>query len=516
MGGKGGWMERLRKTGCLFALSVFILHGAFWEVGAQEPPDTLQGLREELRRLKEENRRKIEDLEKRIRKLEERKTPPVRETAETARSAAKKAERAEEKAKAARDLAGAFRFEGYGRSGFTVNGEGGGGANNNDFASFRAPGAEADYRLGNENDTYVELGLENRWQLEDNAFFRVLFMPTFKNGNDNTFETDALVVLRQAYAEGGKFDFAPSLTYWAGQRFYRRRDIHINDFYFSTQSSYGGGVEGIPVGDRLRMAAAYLGIANDDILVEGQGQIAAQNLDLRLSEIPMPNGTLEIQVAPSYVDGGDFLDDQERWMHFDDAAGIQLGAFYDLDSFFGLTPGQGWTTLQYGSGPGIAFNPGQGVLSVTEGYHVKLEEQWKFRATLYGVSELTENLRLMPAALYQIGDNGEAGDSRITWISAGIRPVYFFNEHLGLQLEYGFDHVDHEARDYQGVLHKISLAPTLSLGKSFWARPQIRLFGTYAFWSDGFQGRGLAGEAFEDDTEGLIFGVQMEAWWGND
>jgi maltoporin len=48
------------------------------------------------------------------------------------------------------DLPRPLEFHGYLRSGFGMNGEGG------KMEAFKAPGAGAKYRLGNESDTYGE------------------------------------------------------------------------------------------------------------------------------------------------------------------------------------------------------------------------------------------------------------------------------------------------------------------------------------------------------------------------
>ncbi len=60
------------------------------------------------------------------------------------------------------DLPRPLEFHGYLRSGFGMNGEGG------KMEAFKAPGAGAKYRLGNESDTYGEFGLTNNWlRLDD-------------------------------------------------------------------------------------------------------------------------------------------------------------------------------------------------------------------------------------------------------------------------------------------------------------------------------------------------------------
>src|SRR5499425_3557972 len=50
-----------------------------------------------------------------------------------------------------------FEFHGYFRSGYSLNGEGG------QQVAFKAPGAEAKYRLGNEAETYADLIFVNNW-----------------------------------------------------------------------------------------------------------------------------------------------------------------------------------------------------------------------------------------------------------------------------------------------------------------------------------------------------------------
>ena len=65
-------------------------------------------------------------------------------------------------AKLARSTEG-FQFNGYARSGFLMTGEGGSTTNENDGQPFRAPGAGSKWRLGNESDTYVELGFGKNW-----------------------------------------------------------------------------------------------------------------------------------------------------------------------------------------------------------------------------------------------------------------------------------------------------------------------------------------------------------------
>src|SRR5206468_1552962 len=57
----------------------------------------------------------------------------------------------------------------------------------------------------------------------------------------------------------------PGAEFWAGERYYRRLNIDINDFYILDTSGYGGGVENLNV-KIGQMSVAYLGGAKDDLI----------------------------------------------------------------------------------------------------------------------------------------------------------------------------------------------------------------------------------------------------------
>jgi len=59
-------------------------------------------------------------------------------------------------------------------------------------------------------------------------------------------------VRREAYGEAGHiFDGHPEISVWAGQRFYRRKDVHITDFFFQDMSAYGAGFQDL--GHQMRI-----------------------------------------------------------------------------------------------------------------------------------------------------------------------------------------------------------------------------------------------------------------------
>src|SRR6266550_4535090 len=129
-----------------------------------------------------------------------------------------------------------FEFHGYFRSGYGLNSVGG------QQVAFQAPGAGAKYRLGNEAETYGELIFVNNWLNPNHdsskAWMKTEFMiegntsnsasyASFPNGTGND-----QFRLREAFIQAGNIlGSQPNAKFWAGERYYRRQHIDINDFY---------------------------------------------------------------------------------------------------------------------------------------------------------------------------------------------------------------------------------------------------------------------------------------------
>ena len=142
----------------------------------------------------------------------------------------------------------AFEFHGYFRSGYGLNSKGG------QQVAFQAPGADAKFRLGNEAETYGELIFVNNWlnpeRSSDKAWMKtevLIEANTTNSANYANFNDEVgndQFRLREAFVQAGHiFESQPQATFWAGERYYRRQHIEIDDFYPLDMSGYGGGVE---------------------------------------------------------------------------------------------------------------------------------------------------------------------------------------------------------------------------------------------------------------------------------
>src|ERR1700722_6139035 len=188
---------------------------------------------------------------------------------------------------------GAFEFHGYFRSGYGVNGVGG------QQVAFEAPGAGAKYRLGNEAETYGEFIFVNNWlnpdRATDKAWMKTEVMLEANTTNSASYANFPNGVgndqfrLREAFIQAGNvIESQPDAKFWAGERYYRRQHIEIDDFYPLDMSGYGAGVEDLNV-KIAKLAVAYLAGARPDIVTQN-GYLAKNNIDVRLYDLKGPAG----------------------------------------------------------------------------------------------------------------------------------------------------------------------------------------------------------------------------------
>src|SRR6266550_246756 len=186
-----------------------------------------------------------------------------------------------------------FEFHGYFRSGYGLNSQGGG------QVAFQAPGADAKYRLGNEAETYGEFIFVNNWlnpeHNSDKAWIKTEVMIEANTTNSASYANfpgntgNDQFRLREAFVQGGHIlESQPDAKFWAGERYYRRYHVEINDFYPLDMSGYGAGVEDLNV--RIgKLAVAYVSGARPDIVTE-DGYLAKNNVDVRLYGLKGPAG----------------------------------------------------------------------------------------------------------------------------------------------------------------------------------------------------------------------------------
>jgi maltoporin len=414
---------------------------------------------------------------------------------------------------------------GYFRAGYGRDNQGG------TQVAFQAPGALAKYRLGNEAENYGELVFGKNFyvpgmfavdpklrpdQTPDGPIARVqLRMSMYNPYSDLNSSSSTTFGLPEAWASIGNVVAAqPSLKFWAGNRFYRRHDIHVDDFFFYNMSGGGGGVEDfeLPFG---KMALAWIGWGSangfsDIYEPDPQNKVgfSKANWDLRLYDVALPLGQGEFGlVFASQESGQDAAGNSAPG-----AEGFSANFVHTREKFLSAD-GANKFSLQFGSGPGKTFISGFETMTLPEGVFIRPDARnsWRFRVTESFVADLSKEFSIGPVLLYQLTDYTEAGGLQ-QWFSTGVRPIWHFNKYLSLAFEGGVDWVQDDGTGLSDYLYKLTLAPQVSLGDRFMSRPVIRAFVTYAHWGGAFVDS-VGGFDYLGQNQGWTFGMQMETWW---
>jgi maltoporin len=140
-----------------------------------------------------------------------------------------------------------------------------------------------------------------------------------------------------------------------------------------------------------------------------------------------------------------------------------------------------------------------------------LRSSAKLLATEQVLFQPSDKFAIMPIAIYQRTKDGNPLHPWNQWVSFGARPEVFFTNYLSLAFEGGFDRTDSPGQ-YAGWLRKFTIAPQIGAGRKFQSRPVLRVFLTYADWSEGLRGL-VGGIPYLNKTSGLTYGVQAETWW---
>ena len=397
---------------------------------------------------------------------------------------------------------GTFEFHGYFRSGYGLNSEGG------QQVAFQAPGAGAKYRLGNEAETYGEFIFVNNWvnpdHNTDKAWFTTEVMleantsdsasyANFSNGTGND-----QFRLREVFVKAGNiFESQPNAKFWAGERYYRRQHIEINDFYPLDMSGYGAGIEDLNLGVG-KLAVGYLAGARPDIQT-ASGNYIKSNIDVRFYDVKGPGGTFGAWFDFATGKGGT----TSTGLNIPTSNGYAFGIKHQRLEWHG---GYHILSVQYGTGPASNFST-----SIDDPSRF-INSTARFLLTEQVLFQPNEKFAIMPIFILQRTKDGNPQHGWDQWASFGARPEYFFTKYVSLAFEGGFDHTHSSTGQFDGWLRKFTIAPQIGAGRKFFSRPVLRAYLTYADWSDGLRGF-VGGVPFQNRTNGLTYGVQAETWW---
>jgi len=388
-------------------------------------------------------------------------------------------------------------FHGYLRTGVGTTSEGG------DQKCFQI--APAKYRLGNECETYGEAMVVAPFGKQDGAWAKYnLMLATVENNGQGDFESTSgkkyQIASRQNYFIAGGFFGKGAMEdakVWVGKRYYNRHDVHINDYFYWNNSGLGGGIEDINTGP-AKLAFAYHQNGADvtdptdstKTITDGR---STRRLSARLYDLDVnPNGKLEGEIA--FLSGNSSIDNVPT------GSGFTMMVEHTQNGLFG---GFNKLALVIGKddGAGGAYKPTYADANGFKGSDIRIIEQLYF-------APASTNWSGQATMVYQQvkPDNG----SKQTWWSIGARPQYNFSDNFSVAVEGGYDQTK-TGSGATAKLAKLTVAPQLALSRGFWSRPVFRAFATYAKWNDA--AGTLADGVFGTKTNGMTYGLQVEAWW---
>lgn len=390
----------------------------------------------------------------------------------------------------------AVDFYGYMRSGLGVKADGGGTKSGDNFdKQFLG-------RLGNEYDTYSELGLGQEVYNENGKTFYVEGMWDFDSDGsregENTKDDSLNVGLKQMDIQAkGVLPFAPEATVWGGKRFYQRHDLHIIDTKYWNISGYGAGVEGWKMGQGALSVAWIRG---------DQGDLNIDYADVRYAGIkPWEGAWMEVGIDYAITNATDAQNGSEDGVYFDSDNGVMITAEVSQD----IPVGYNKTVVQYAT-KGLAQN----TVSMGGGWY----DVWNDTSDAKGFRIInTGEITLGKVIISHVFTYGNADSVTATndvdMFSLVARPEYQWNENNKTMVELGYyqQKTKWDGGESKKGGEKITLAQAFTAGPGFFARPEIRLFVSYMKRRDDNDFVFNDGDLSQDDT--VNYGVQVEAWW---
>ena len=340
-----------------------------------------------------------------------------------------------------------------------------------------SPGHGGVGRLGNECNTYGEFGLSQGFDV-GGVNYKATLMTNFFSGGSNA--NGLTQNTQQIYVEGKGFDVAPQLTFWIGERFYHRADVHVDDAFYSNMSGTGAGVDGINVG--LGMLSVAVFRTNDATATSNAG--SRLNIDLEGIKVN-PGGTLRLTA------------DFTKFSGTGGKSGTGLSLQHNQSGIFGA---DNTLFVQYAQGSaGANMNFGNPLADSDT-------KVWRIADALAWV-----NGPLSGQALVHFGKgqapNGLGGTISSKTTSIVGRAAFAMTKNFKLQGELGTASTKPDGGSSQSVT-KLTFAPTLTVGPNYYDRPELRFYVSSFSMNDAY--RIANGQSKKTKTAA---GFQAEIWF---
>jgi maltoporin len=303
-------------------------------------------------------------------------------------------------------------------------------------------------------------------------------------------------------------DVAPEAKFWGGQRRLRIQDVHILDYFFMDYGmNYGAGMTDLNLGFAKLGVGLFNGGSDSN---HNSYQNNARRANFDISGINTNEGGV-LRILTTTV-GGNFKYGQPGGM-FSLAHNQSNFVFKGLTNSLFIQTSTGHANLQ-GQFEGLGDATTGGEQAGKKASRIADSINWQ-TGNFGGQAVVSlENWSKQGTGL--TGDGVNVKD-----FSLGGRISYALTNNFKLLVE-----AANTSRTPDGAakqtLNKITIAPTLALGKDFWSRPELRFYVTQAQWNAAAAAAnaaapdattGLQGFGFGGKTSATMAGIQLESWF---
>jgi maltoporin len=372
---------------------------------------------------------------------------------------------------------------------------------------YKAKGAKAKYRLGNECDNEIVAGVYHRYRLrgDDGIYLHSqldLKLHSFDQHVPHYQKIDA------AFIELGNIDTPfGNNKIWVGKRNYSLHNIEINDLNLIDQAGKGGGIGEIDIGFGK---FAYASLESDSNFIlhsngKKKGKLSQVNHDFRITEIKA-NKDAKITLWYNHA--------VTKKIHFIDNyplnKGNAYGIFHHQEHFLGKDS-ENKLSFEYGTDLMYDFKGKDLPLTVREAE--KFNNSKTHRITNSNIIPVNDKFALATVIIYEKTKSNKNNNVNLLWQSYGMRPMYYITENIRLAFEVGCDILKDKATKTNRKLNKYTLALEYALDKGYRAKPLARVFITKANWSKGSLVEFHKRNRFLNKVSGTTLGVQLVHAW---
>lgn len=359
------------------------------------------------------------------------------------------------------------------------------------------------FRLGNECGTYMETGFNygiGAAKYDDSKARAHITFAYTDAPNRTQYESTKSNVMNVQLVESYADIKAEELNFWAGKRFYRWGDVHMDDFYyFAVANGSGAGVESIKTS--YGTWALALLQETSTTASTSDGNLSLTSLDARLAGVKVTDSTTaDVWLAEGYNAGG--VTGSTSYKNFSGTAlGLRFNSTWgDYQNMFALV---------YGNGAESSLD-GLSVAAVTQG-----ADTASGKSTKRAVENLfwkSTNWDVNGTLIYQETSTGPDSSATTKWTSVGVRPTYYLSDMYSIALQLGRSVVKVDSAK-ENYLNRGTLAFQIQPKMGLYSRPSLRFYVTNNDWNVENSTIRSSSTVLSTRADYAAFGTQLEVWF---